>query len=116
MSILAIVSTAMAPLDRELPYRATGRRDAERDRTLLARRLSGDGTEARPNPGRLHANPTDHFAARQNEAPGRERGHEHAGDVKQTAGGDGMRRAKAVSNVAEKRRERAHQQHRQRVG
>ena len=65
MSILAIVSTAMAPLDRELPYRATGRRDAERDRTLLARRLSGDGTEARPNPGRLHANPTDHFAARQ---------------------------------------------------
>ena len=65
MSILAIVSTAMAPLDRELPYRATGHRDAERDRTLLARRLSGDGTEARPNPGRLHANPTDHFAARQ---------------------------------------------------
>jgi len=29
MSILAIVSTAMAPLDRELPYRATGGRDAD---------------------------------------------------------------------------------------
>ena len=40
----------------------------------------------------------------------------HAGDVKKTAGGDRMRRAEAVGDVAEKRRERAHQQHRQRVG
>ena len=40
----------------------------------------------------------------------------HAGDVKKTAGGDRMRRAEVVGDVAEKRRERAHQQHRQRVG
>ena len=73
--------------DRELPYRATGRRDAERDRTLLARRLSGDGTEARPNPGRLHANPTDHFAARQTRPAVANAVMKHAGDVKKTAGG-----------------------------
>jgi len=44
--------------------------------TLLGRRLPADGAEARPEPGRRHANPTDHFAERQNEARGRERGHE----------------------------------------
>jgi len=44
--------------------------------TLLGRRLPADGAQARPEPGRRHANPTDHFAERQNEARGRERGHE----------------------------------------
>jgi hypothetical protein len=63
-------------------------------------------------PRRRHANATDYVAERRSEARRRRRGHEHTGDIKEAAGGDGARGAETVSKIAEKRREGAHQQHR----
>jgi len=57
-----------------------------------------------------------HVAERERDAFTRERDHEHADHIKHTARGDRPRRAKAIRDVAHERRERAHQQHRQRIG
>ncbi len=102
--------------DGELTKRSAGGRDTKRDRAFLGRRLPADGAEDRPEPRGRHADAAQHIAEREHDAFGRERDHEHADDVKHAAGGDGPRRAKAIRDVADERRERAHQQHRQRVG
>src|ERR1700726_395684 len=61
--------------------------------------------EDRPEPGRRHTYAAQHVAERQGEGRGRECGHDHGGKVKQAARGHGARRAEAVCEIAEKRRE-----------
>ncbi len=102
--------------DGELTKRSAGGRDTERDRAFLGRRLPADGAEDRPEPRGRHADAAQHISEREHDAFGCERDHEHAADVKDATGDDGPRRAKTIREIADKRRERAHQQHRQRIG
>jgi hypothetical protein len=89
--------------DGELTKRSAGGRDTKRDRALLGRRLPADGAEDRPEPRGRHADAAQHISEREHDTFGRERNHEHADDVKHTAGRDGPRRAKAVRDVAGER-------------
>ena len=78
--------------------------------------MPADGAEDWPKSRGRHADTAQHIAEREHDALRRRRDHEHADHVKDATGGDGPRRAKTIREVADEWRERAHKQHRQRVG
>jgi hypothetical protein len=102
--------------DRELTKRPAGGGHAKCQCAFPGRRLAAEGTEDRAEPRRRHADAAQHIARCEHDAFGRERDHEHADHIEDAAGGNGPCGAETIREVADKRRECAHQQHRQCVG
>src|SRR5215831_14417038 len=100
----------------ELSKRPTGRRDTKRDGAFLGWGLSADRAEDRSESGGRHADTTQYISGRQHHAFGRKRDHEHADDIGGATGGDRPCCTKAIGDVADERRQSAHQEHRQCVG